>query len=173
MTQGGIAEVFWFRWFTFSLMDQSIVFQRGSSWWIKFAWFWDSYKIQYEAEKQQVPFCSPSYTLLPILFFPLTSMEILTLFWTEIIFFKKIYLFIYLFLEMQREREAETEAEREAGSMQRAWHGTRHRVSRITPWAAEGHKPLWHWGCPMKTVCIQFLVRIQEQETWIPNKKWG
>ena len=39
--------------------------------------------------------------------------------------------------------------------MQRAWHGTRSRVSRITPWAAGGTKPLCHWGCPFS----QFLIR--------------
>ena len=38
------------------------------------------------------------------------------------------------------EREAETEEEGEAGSTQGAQHGTRFRVSRITPWA-EGRHP--------------------------------
>ncbi|XP_038297035.1 ubiquitin-conjugating enzyme E2 variant 2 isoform X1 [Canis aureus] len=32
--------------------------------------------------------------------------------------------------------------------MQGARRGTRSRVSRITPWAAGGTKPLCHWGCP-------------------------
>ena len=47
-----------------------------------------------------------------------------------------------------REREAETQAEGEAGSTQGARHGTRFRVSRITPRAAGGAKPLRHGGCP-------------------------
>ena len=48
------------------------------------------------------------------------------------------------------EREAETQAEGEAGSMQGARRGTRSRISRITPWAADGANPLRHWGCPLK-----------------------
>ena len=47
-----------------------------------------------------------------------------------------------------REREAETQAEGEAGSTQEAQHGTRFQVSRITPQAAGGAKPLHHQGCP-------------------------
>ncbi|XP_038400680.1 cyclin-dependent kinase inhibitor 3 isoform X2 [Canis lupus familiaris] len=50
--------------------------------------------------------------------------------------------------QRERERGAETQAEAEAGSMQGARRGTRSRVSRITPWAAGGAKPLHHWGCP-------------------------
>ena len=48
-----------------------------------------------------------------------------------------------------REREAETQAEGEAGSMQEVRHGTRSRVSRITPWAEGSAKPLSHLGCPV------------------------
>ena len=59
-------------------------------------------------------------------------------------FFKRCYLFIH----RHREREAETQAEGEAGSMQGARYGTRSRVSRITPQAAGGAKPLRHQGCP-------------------------
>ena len=44
----------------------------------------------------------------------------------------------------EREREAETQAEGEAGSMQGAGCGTPSRVSRITPWAEGGAKPLSH-----------------------------
>ena len=55
-------------------------------------------------------------------------------------FFLKI-LFIYSW-ETQRERGAETLAEGEAGSMQGAQPGTWSRVSRITPWAEGGTKPL-------------------------------
>ena len=47
----------------------------------------------------------------------------------------------------ERERERETQAEGEAGSMWGPWHGTRSRVSRITPQAEGGAKPLGHWGC--------------------------
>ena len=48
-----------------------------------------------------------------------------------------------------REREAETQAEGEAGSMQGAGRGTQSQVSRITPWAEGGAKPLCHRGCPI------------------------
>ena len=46
------------------------------------------------------------------------------------------------------ERERETQAEGGAGSVQGARRGTRSRVSRITPWAEGGAKPLSHPGCP-------------------------
>ena len=46
------------------------------------------------------------------------------------------------------EREAETQAEGEAGSTQGARRGTQSWVSRITPWAEGGAKPLSHPGCP-------------------------
>ena len=52
-------------------------------------------------------------------------------------FFLRFYFFIH-----------ETQAEGEIGSMQEAWHGTRSRVSRITPWVEGGTKPLSHLGCP-------------------------
>ena len=64
-------------------------------------------------------------------------------------------LFIDLFMkDRQREREreereAETQAEGRAGSMQGARRGTQSWVSRITPWAAGGAKPLRHRGCPV------------------------
>ena len=68
------------------------------------------------------------------------------LFFNFFFFFKD---FIYLFMrEREREREAETQAEGEAGSMQGARRGTRSQVSRITPWAEAGAKPLSHRGCP-------------------------
>ena len=60
-----------------------------------------------------------------------------------LIFFKD---FIYLFIGT--ERGAETQTEGEAGSMQGARCGTQSRVSRITPQAAGGAKPLRHRGCP-------------------------
>ena len=47
------------------------------------------------------------------------------------------------------QREAETQAEGEAGSMQGARRGTWSEVSRITPWAEGGAKPLGHRGCPI------------------------
>ena len=46
------------------------------------------------------------------------------------------------------EREAETQAEGEAGSTQEAQHGTRSRVSRITPQAEGSTEPISHQGCP-------------------------
>ena len=57
----------------------------------------------------------------------------------------RFYLFIH---ERHREREAETQAEGGAGSMQGDQCGTRSRVSKITPWAAGGAKPLSHPDCP-------------------------
>ena len=63
------------------------------------------------------------------------------------IFLKRFYLFIHE-RHTQREKETKTQAEGEAGSMQGAWRGTRSRVSRITPWAEGGAKPLRHPGCP-------------------------
>ena len=64
--------------------------------------------------------------------------------------------FIYLLMrDTQREREAKTQAEGEAGSMQGARHGTRSWVSRITPWAEGGAKPLSHSGCPKMQILIQ------------------
>ena len=50
--------------------------------------------------------------------------------------------------ERERGREAETQAEGEAGSMRRARRRTRSQVSRITPWAEGGAKPLGHQDCP-------------------------
>ena len=46
------------------------------------------------------------------------------------------------------ERQAGTQAEGEAGFMQGAGCGTPSWVSRITPWAEGGTKPLCHPGCP-------------------------
>ena len=46
------------------------------------------------------------------------------------------------------QRGAETQAGGERGSMQGARHGTGSWVSRITPWAEGGTKPLSHEGCP-------------------------
>ena len=46
------------------------------------------------------------------------------------------------------EREAETQAEGEAGSRQGAGRGTQSRVSRTTPWAEAGAKPLGPPGLP-------------------------
>ena len=60
-------------------------------------------------------------------------------------FFKKICLFIH---SERAKREAETQAEGEAASMQEARYGTPSWVSRITPQAAGGAKPLRHQGYP-------------------------
>ena len=58
----------------------------------------------------------------------------------------------------EREREAETQTEGEAGSMQGARRGTRSWVSRITPWAAGGAKPLCHQGCPNVFFLTEILI---------------
>ena len=65
-----------------------------------------------------------------------------------------------------RDIEAETRAEGEAGSMQGAQCGTRSRVSRITPWAEGGAKPLSHPGCPrmgLNSSVISWLSRVGVQ----------
>ena len=49
--------------------------------------------------------------------------------------------------DTEREKEAETQAEGEVGSRQGAQHGTRSRVSRVTPWAEGCAKPLSNPGC--------------------------
>ena len=58
------------------------------------------------------------------------------------------FLRFYLFIETQIERAAETQADGETGSKQGAQRGTQSGVSRITPPAAGGTKPLHHRGCP-------------------------
>ena len=50
------------------------------------------------------------------------------------------------------QREAETQAGGEAGSMQGAGRGTQSWVSRITPCAEGGAKPLDHQGCPNEII---------------------
>ena len=56
--------------------------------------------------------------------------------------------------ESEREREAETQAEGEAGSMQGAECETQSLVTRITPRAEGGSKPLGHRGCPKKSLYL-------------------
>ena len=72
-------------------------------------------------------------------------------------------LFIYLFLK-DPEREAETQAEGEAGSMQGVRRGTRPQVSRITPWAEGGAKPLSHSGCPILLFFFFKILFIHERQ---------
>ena len=86
--------------------------------------------------------------------------------WKNHVNLKKIFLnilFIYS-RQREREREAETQAEGEAGSMKGARRGTQSWVSRITPWAEGGAKPLSHPGCP----CHNFL----ENKIDISNQKF-
>ena len=61
--------------------------------------------------------------------------------------------------DTQREREAETQAEGEAGSLQGAQRGTGSLVSRITPQAKGGAKPLGHRAVPK----ILFLSNLYTQ----------
>ena len=63
-------------------------------------------------------------------------------------------------IDTERERETETQAEGEAGSMQGAWRGTWSRVSRITPWAEDGAKPLSHPGCPNIFYLVAFDILV-------------
>ena len=58
------------------------------------------------------------------------------------------FVFKILFIHSQ---ETHRQAEGEAGSMRGAWRGTRSQVSRITPLAEGGAKPLSHPGCPVST----------------------
>ena len=67
--------------------------------------------------------------------------------------------------ETQREREAETQAEGEAGSMQGARLGTRSQVSRITPWAEGGTKPLSHPGC-LNLTNLKQIRKLWELMDW-------
>ena len=74
------------------------------------------------------------------------------------------------------ERKAETQAEGEAGSMQEARHGTRSRVSRITPRAKGSAKPPSHQGCPafyfmFFKVYISNLFTQRGARTYNPNIK--
>ena len=57
--------------------------------------------------------------------------------------------------DTERVPETQAQAEGEAGSMQGARRGTRSPVSRITPWAKGGAKPLGHLGCPPEEILIQ------------------
>ena len=73
--------------------------------------------------------------------------------------------------EREREREAETQAEEEAGSMQGALCGTQSRVSRITPQAAGGTKPLCHRGCPAyKVKTDKFTVGVRKVKSCYNSK---
>ena len=65
----------------------------------------------------------------------------------------KLFFFFYLKIlfihERHRDRERQRHRQRgETGPMQGAQHGTLSRVSRVTPWAEGGAKPLSHQGCP-------------------------
>ena len=60
----------------------------------------------------------------------------------------------------EREGERERQAEGEAGSTQGARHGTRSWISRITPQAAGGAKPLHHWGCPASIFFIGLCITV-------------
>ena len=44
--------------------------------------------------------------------------------------------------------------------MQGAGHGTRSRVSRITPWAEDGAKPPSHLGCPTTSLSKSGIIFI-------------
>ena len=87
--------------------------------------------------------CSVEFGTLPVKFACSGTLKSFGLSCT-FFFFKD---FIYLFIDTQR--EAETQGEGEAGSTQGTRCGTRFRVSRITPQAAGGAKPLHHQGCPV------------------------
>ena len=72
--------------------------------------------------------------------------------------------------DTERRREAVTQAEREAGSMQGAQCGTPSRVSRITPQAEGGAKPLGHRGCPSLVFFKDFVYFFREYK-WREGQK--
>ena len=97
--------------------------------------------------------------LLSLLYFPLTftflELHVPVGNWSYISWLTwQVNLFIFLKIlfihswetDRQIERGRDT-AEGEAGSPQGAWHGTPSLVSRITPLAEGGTKPLSHLGC--------------------------
>ena len=66
-------------------------------------------------------------------------------------------------------RDTETQAEGEAGPMQGALCGTRSRVSRITPQAKGGAKPLSHQGCPYLLLFKRMMAYpIYSFVSWLP-----
>ena len=48
--------------------------------------------------------------------------------------------------------------------MQEAQHGTRSCVSRITPWAEGGAKPLSHPGCPVSRILKGDIVSQEKRK---------
>ena len=67
--------------------------------------------------------------------------------------------------------ESETQAEGEAGSMQGARRGTRFRVSRITPWAEGGTKPLNPPGCPRLAFFYKMCPNVTDSRN--PASGWN
>ena len=52
-------------------------------------------------------------------------------------------------IDTKRREKERTQAEEEVGSLQGAQCETQSWVSKITPWAEGGAKPLSHLGCPV------------------------
>ena len=71
----------------------------------------------------------------------------------------------------ERTREAETWAEGEAGSMLGTRLGTQSWVSRITPWAKGGAKPLSHQGCP-KMSLLDGNINVTEVYYYFFNQRF-
>ena len=61
------------------------------------------------------------------------------------------FLRFYLFIHRDRERGRDTGRGRSRHHTE-SLRGTQSRVSRITPWAAGGAKPLCHRGCPLTEI---------------------
>ena len=59
--------------------------------------------------------------------------------------------------------------------MQEARCGTRSWVSRITPWAAGGAKPLCHQGCPPRLIssCLMAMIDFRHDLPYTPKEKPG
>uniref|UniRef100_A0A8C0M2Q6 Ig-like domain-containing protein n=1 Tax=Canis lupus familiaris TaxID=9615 RepID=A0A8C0M2Q6_CANLF len=77
-------------------------------------------------------------------------------------FSKRFYLFIH---ERPRERGRDTDRGRSRLHTPGARRGTRSRVSRITPWAEGGTKPLGHRGCPHVTILKGNSYRTRDLES--------
>ena len=69
-----------------------------------------------------------------------------------------LFIFKDFIYSWEAQRKTETQAEGEAGSMQGARLGTWSRVSRITPRAEGGVKPLSHPGCLWDAFKSQIMV---------------
>ena len=109
-----------------------------------------NYTFWFFCKKLKCPFCGPQSRKMLMIFCVLILnlqtcfslfMQIFLQNLLNFLFFK-----FYLFIHERHKRERGRDTVGEAGSMQGAGCGTRFRVSRITPWAEGGARPLSHPG---------------------------